>query len=78
MSPIVPAGGDMCPTILSLSMDHKLCETINSIFSKVKETVPIRRPKTPSHTLIRRCYVTSIEDRYIEAIMDSCGVFHTD
>ena len=75
ISSIVPAGGDRFPTFLSLAMDKKICETINYIFSKVKVTVPILLPKTRSPTLIRRCYVASIVYRYIEAIMDTCGLF---
>ena len=59
-------------------MDQKLCETINSIFRKFKGTFLIRLPKTPSPTLIRRCYVNSIEDRDIEAIMDSCRLLCND
>ena len=57
MSPIVPAGGDRLPTMLSLKMDHKLCETINYISIKLKGTVTINLPKTPSPTLIRQCHV---------------------
>ena len=64
--------------MLLLAMGQKLCETINSIFRKLKGTENTKLPKTPTHTFFRQCYVKSIEDRDIEAIMDSCALFCTD
>ena len=51
---------------------------MNLIFRNLKGMENIKLPETPTPTFFRKCYVESIEDVNIQAIIDSYALFCTD